>query len=95
MEPLGGWMRLLGSQVEPFGGRYAQAVDNVNLPVDVRLEVRAARGRVQLLGRQTNLEGLAPVFCGTDAVRVGVLSRGQLRGQRCGDCSRACTRRRR
>jgi hypothetical protein len=35
---------------------------------------------VQSVSKQINLNGLAPVFRGSDAVRVGVLTRGQLRG---------------
>jgi len=35
---------------------------------------------VQPMGREINLNGLAPVFRGSDAVRAGVLSRNQLRG---------------
>lgn len=35
---------------------------------------------MQRMGREINLNGLAPVFRGSDAVRAGVLSRNQLRG---------------
>lgn len=55
-------------------------MDNWSVPVDGRLAVRVRRGTVQGMRSEINLNGLAPVFRGSDAVRVGVLSRGQLRG---------------
>jgi hypothetical protein len=48
--------------------------------VDGRLDVRQGHGTVRPMGRQLGLDGLAPVFRGSDAVRAGVLSPGQLRG---------------
>jgi very-short-patch-repair endonuclease len=48
--------------------------------VDGRLDVRDGHSTVQGMGRQINLNALAPVFRGSDAVRAGVLTRGQLRG---------------
>jgi hypothetical protein len=48
--------------------------------VDGRLGVGESRGTVQRVGERVISGVLAPVFRGSDAVRVGVLSRGQLRG---------------
>lgn len=58
----------------------ARGCGQLGVPVDGRLNVRQSRGTVQPMGRQIKLDGLAPVFRGSDAVRVGVLSRAQLRG---------------
>lgn len=89
VQPLGSGVTSYGGQLEPYG---FQAGDSWCLPVDGRLDVRQDRGTVQSVGRHINLNGLAPVFRGSDAVRDGVLSRSQLLSQRCGGSSRACIR---
>lgn len=50
------------------------------MPVDSSLASCEVEGAAQLVGKQINLTGLAPVFRGSDAVRAGALSRNQLRG---------------
>lgn len=58
----------------------ARGLWTTGMAVDSRLDVRGVPGTVRIMGRQIKLDGLGPVFRGSDAVSVGLLSRGQLRG---------------